>query len=1819
MSTQKRFEIGVDYEGVSARHLQVNEEIIFSNEDANRIFMPECGSYYVDTLIIKDISTGQELVQGFDYDVFILDAKATKLSGKQVCGLIIVKNESIKGVLLDYQFVGGVHMSGYYILEQLLKMYPNGNSSVISFDEVLNKPNEFNPAYHTQHVAEFFNTKDLVVWIQRLRTAIHNRQQNTLEKMYQEAQLNFDSLYAKLNNNSQRLTAEIAEVLKSISIQADEYILTDSAVNPAIERGYGNWVLITNTILRGGPAGDFLIGSGSLIAMGSEQVIRNCYIWYNKEDSAVNEAKVIITADKETLNEGESIVFTLTTTNIPNATKLEWFLEGIDPTDVVNNVVGMGVATVSNGKATITLNVANDRKTEGNETFTLRLRDFPNVSKSFLVLDTSLDRRITKVVFLDSSNKEITSVSEDSKFKLRIASTGLIGQTIYLTWSTDAQNLSVAPPTSIVITSNSQDIALETIGNLTPNPTRIVEVTVKETNNEVVDSTTPKAMVFILDSSQALLANIVFINAADLIVTNVDEDNEFKIKIRTNGGIGQKLKLSYRSNRPLSEFSGLLNEVTIGSDNSATVVASNIANYLTATETEFLEVTATTLTGSVLATGILLLNDTTKNPNFLVSLSTVNTGVGSVSTVNEGDDVYLVFKVPGWVGATTPPSLDIILSLTGSPSLAQRVEVPPKLTGVRFDDKNSIDRVEWLNGDTLALRISAIADKAIYGNAKLNIKWKMSLASTYIDGPSLDIIDTSKPTLTASWSSSATNLNPITTVNEMQTNGGDNVCYLWLDVDGDGSTFSNLKLVLDNSTVANITDLIQTYPQSLSIVKGKNSHVIRVDILADFITEGNELLALKVTADGFSAPLVVAALTIVDNSVHIPITYTVSPSTIASSGRHSEWEDITVTINLQPLAFATTLVIEATNSDKVDGLVPGSYSIAANQSSFTLTIGAKKIRHTNGSYQVSITATRKLGTKTVSNLATQNINFINDRLPAAIKSFMILKGGSSASKLTEGESYILKVDIDRPMDNMLIVFGNTVSTTTDSGIKAGTNRHTFTQNRKVALKNATESRGTISTTVDLSLLLDRLTNPANLEMEFAVKLDWSTANSTLQVGSSYTESLVVVNSSQLYMVKALPVEDVSKTAVITGVANPTAVNEGATINFNFSITNPTVGDIYELVLDASSAIKTNRFTTHQFSSRDIAITNNTSQNLQFTAQVLENFFTDSGNTGKVNLRNKTTGEEVASLNFTINDTSKSPALTARWTDASGNTITSANEGTEFRLEVTTTNLPATFPIRLINPTGRALTEFDFNDINSNVIPVNGKAVFRFGLKENFKIDSANTFGVTAEVVGLPIAVNINVPPLTLNDTSKAPAYNINWFDLEGNNITQANEGNYVELEVVARGVPVGAALSVSLSGTGITASDLVGGALTKTTTFQALGSTGNVFASVDWNIANDVLTEGNETMVATVKINGTQVGTKNLTIVDTSLTIPVYSAYFTSDAAGNNRITQANEGDTVYAVLEAANVAADFTTSWSTYGNTGSSSGEGAWKPFENLSGNINVKNGKNVLALNIPTNYITTGNMISSIGFWIGAPINAQVMTPSLTINDVYKTPSFRGVVWSRNVEGTDPVGILNPGEEIYLVILTKNILPGQQFELSYPVMDGVKLADFDYGPHIGTLMTSITQYDEVTGDGRMAIAFKLSDNFGAVVELPPPSGPQYSAASAITGLYVGGAKTTTLQHNNVVIGKFEFEYMKPGDVLSWEIIYNTSPLSAAFSVKAAAGGVVTGTKSVRFDDYVIGGVVEFQSIMPREWYVLKLRGYGNFYLNGELVHSIRVDFPGA
>ena len=1835
MSTQKRFEIGVDYEGVSERHLQVNEEIVFSNDEVSRIFMPECGSFYVESLEVRDNSTGELLGLGKDFDVFVLDSKATKESGKQACGLIIVTNLNVRGVLINYRFVGGIHSSGFYILEQLLKMYPNGVSSVISFDEILQKPLEFDPAYHTQHVSEFFKTDLLLVWLEKLRQGVNHRQHQSLESMYQQAQASIDALYGKFSDNHSRITTAIANTLNSISVQSDEYILTDSPENPAIKRGYGNWTLITNTILRGGPAGDFLVGSGALIAMGSDQLIRNCYIWYNKKDSTVNEATVKVTSAVDVFEEGDTATFLVETTNIPNGRTLEWFLEGVDDKDIWNNSAGVGAVTIVNGQASINFTVAKDRKTEGNEAFVLRFRDFPNAFKNFMVLDTSVDRRITSVAFLDTSNASVEIVSEDAKFKLRISSTGLVGQTVYLHWSPDAQYLSVPPVASLVITNNVQDIALETIGNLQVNETRVLSVHVLEKADEIIDDTTPTDTVYILDTSQDFLANIVFRDSNGMIISNIDEDKAFNINVRTNGGVGQELKFSYRSNRPLTDFEGLLDTATVDVNKIATIVARNNANYVTATETEFLEVTVTNSAGNkVLATATLLFNDTTKNPNFSVSLSKTNDGSTQVTTVNEGESFYLVFKVPGWPGATTPPVLDINLDFLGSPSLASRVKTPSRLTGIRFSGDNGLSDVEWIGGNTLAIKFTAIADKAIHGNASVDLKWKLTSNISYNSVSRLTIIDTSKPQLSLSWSSSSTEVKTITSVDEM-VNGNNNLCYLWINVDGDASTFNNLQLVLDNTSVANINDLVQVYPQNISIASGLNTHVVRVDINSDFIVEGNELLKVNLIADGFLNPIATASLQIVDNSVGVPITFTRSPSTIFADGDYSEWEDITITANVQPLSFATELFLTKTNDVMVDGLEATSVQIPANQSSYTFTVSAKKIRHETGDYSVGLTLVRKYGSAVVSTSPTLTTNFKNDRTPPKGVSFIVYKdaaGVTTTANVEEGKSYWVRLIVDKPLDNMLVVIGNQVAGLDDVGTLAGNKRLNFPNNRKVILKT-TETRNTVSTgLIEFSLPLDRQTNPDGLALKLVGKLDWSSNNSSLVVGDSYVDSLELdVSNPTSYIDRPLlNIVDTSKTSTaesftskVSGGATVTSFNEGDDIFFNFNLTDTTLGDVYELVLDsATNTVDLSRFSSHEFASKDITIaTNDATQNLVFKAKFVENFITDGDKLGAVTLRNKTTGADVIGLTYTLVDTSKAISLPYKWLDASDVEVSSVNEGVSFKLEVTPVNLPQGYQLRLVNPTGRAISAFSVAEVNVLKYQTNGKVVFNFTIPENYAVDFANTFGVTVEVVGRPEKVTTS--NLTIIDTSKAPVYAIKVTDANGNPISQTAPGQTYYVELRARGVAVGTSVEFRNEPIVIeqTAVNFLGNVF-KTVTFAAVAGSDEVVANTDFTIASfnaSPSVKMYEDYVVKAYVNSTVKASTPMRVNNTNT--PTYAAYFTSDATGNDKITTANEGDIVYAVIEVDNLAVPVDTTWHVFGSTGGTA-DGGWTTFDVMSGDVTIDNGKTVVALQIPINYITTGNLNSSVGFLI--PDSGEyVLTPNLNIIDTFQTPSFRGLVWSRNVEGTDPVTTLNPGEIIYLVILTKNILPGQQFALSYPVMQNLALANFDYGPHEGSIMTSITQYDASTGEGRMAITFRVSDSYGAVQNPPPPvipTGPQYDSASTITGLYVNGVKKTTIDRDNVVIAKFDFGYMKPSDVLRWELFFAGNPLpTATFSVKNAAGGVANGSKSVRFDIYTFNGIAEFQANMPSGLGVTHQYGSAKFYLNDVLIHSIDLMFPGT
>ena len=77
------------------------------------------------------------------------------------------------------------------------------------------------------------------------------------------------------------------------------------------------------------------------------------------------------------VNEGSSVTFTVTTTNVPNGTTLYWSLNTVSGTVNTSDFTGAAVTgsfTITSGSGSVALTLANDVTTEGSESFQLQVR-----------------------------------------------------------------------------------------------------------------------------------------------------------------------------------------------------------------------------------------------------------------------------------------------------------------------------------------------------------------------------------------------------------------------------------------------------------------------------------------------------------------------------------------------------------------------------------------------------------------------------------------------------------------------------------------------------------------------------------------------------------------------------------------------------------------------------------------------------------------------------------------------------------------------------------------------------------------------------------------------------------------------------------------------------------------------------------------------------------------------------------------------------------------------------------------------------------------------------------------------------------------------------------------------------------------------------------------------------------------------------------------------------------------------------------------------------------------------------------------------------
>ncbi|MEJ1932757.1 calcium-binding protein, partial [Nostoc sp. NIES-2111] len=364
-----------------------------------------------------------------------------------------------------------------------------------------------------------------------------------------------------------------------------------------------------------------------------------------------------LTPSATTIDEGKTLTFSLTTTNLPAGTKIPYTLSGIDIKDLTSGGL-TGVATLdSNGKAIITVKLASDQKTEGNETLTLKLNN-GQASSAVTIKDTSLTPPPTYKL-----TPSATTIDEGKTLTFSLTTTNLpTGTKIPYTLSgIDIKDLASGGLTGVA-TLDSNGKAIIEVKLAADKKTEGNETLTLKLNNGKASS-----VVTIKDTSFSTAPTYQLSSSA----TKVGEEDVVTVTLKTsNVPVGTRLDYKiFGEGINASDFlTPLLSYFVVGNDGSAKIQIKLNSDRTTENVENF-----TLKLNNNQASVSIQINDTSQTPIPSISIVPVT------AAVNEGDTaIFRIFTQNIYAGT----ELQYTLFGTDGSSITPEDVVGGKLSGV---------------------------------------------------------------------------------------------------------------------------------------------------------------------------------------------------------------------------------------------------------------------------------------------------------------------------------------------------------------------------------------------------------------------------------------------------------------------------------------------------------------------------------------------------------------------------------------------------------------------------------------------------------------------------------------------------------------------------------------------------------------------------------------------------------------------------------------------------------------------------------------------------------------------------------------------------------------------------------------------------------------------------------------------------------------------------------------------------------------------------------------------------------------------------------
>lgn len=1431
-----KFDYPEDYTGNNLNHRIIGEKRKLT-DPTSRVVTLDYGSFFAESVVVRNVATGRPLILGRDYACVELDTLATSRSGKQVSTVIKVQNQQVEDVEIDYIFVGGQHMSGLHLIKELKKIYPNGLEPRYHFDSVLNKPETYKAKEHAMHVKSLYGFDGVDKSIADMIAALGFKDQRQLNVTFAKITERLAQLNIELEDFIADTQERLDQAFEDFRVQDNEFIFTNTKDNPAIKRGYGNWVLVNNIILKG-DRGDaaYAVGQDSVISLGTKQMLTNCYVWKNQASSKTPTYTITSVAHaglpSTQRNEDQDIVINIATTNLAAGTKLSWVVidnvtkEPISPEKLYGTHLG-DVTLDAQGKAQVTLRFKPNTNTPtANRSYSFRLLRTVNTLFNFTVIDSSLEKRIELFFTVDAQgNHPIKNVNENQEFFLQLRYIGnwQRGEVVQLDWSTSAIKLerittpngNIAPTSVVVPSSPSETYALKINADSLTDRTVMLIVYALAQGSDVISSVTPYASLEVNDTSKFGYANITFddISTAKTTVARIDEDVTFDIVINTNLP-NTELNLIYNTTKPISDFQGLLSTVITNASGRAVIRAKTISDFLTNIGAQSLTVQAEA-NGKSIGYNTLFINDTSKTPNYQVFFSRDN--ISQVITeVNEGEKFFLNIKVDNWQAGANAPSLEFNYTLN-EVSNTQLDALKARLVSTFYpamlfaQSSSTYSEVTWVNGNTLRFEFTAIADKLVKGDTKLGVMVKQSNQSQFDKVAYLSIRDTSIPTVVGSWSSSSSVLTPITQVDEMQSNGLNQRCYLWIDVDGDGGSFGDITL---KSNSVNGEDLVTVFPRTIKMSDGISRHILTVDAKADFIAEGNKSLFVAGTyknSRGQDVELFRSTITLVDNSILTALTASTSTSasTVTPASGFSEWAPFYTHFDFPAFAFDTQIEWSANftnNPSNLDQLAEASsvMEVARNTAKSVLTLTPIKDRLKDGETTFTLNYRRKIkstGQYITSQKTLTGIKILDDSLPMAV----VVKAYTNAARtvlaptfVDEGTKLYLRATVSNPDRDYAVCFGVADATAkqflignvTVNGLSTANvpGRILIDDRKIVAIVPATPGASSVNVDAEMTVVADRTTRPTNVYNDYAVRIEARAYdNSTNQ----YPVGTVAAFSSAFSESDIVPIgiNDTSKSAIYT-VNSAISTNEDAVFEMTLNVIDGTVGDVFYPIWDGGT-VAANRFELMGMGEEQLLATS--SMSLTWRFKIKGDYKTTGELRAVIGFMNKTIGQKVINRSINVADTSLPPNIFAYVTNTTDPTIFPtgyiAEGATTDGIVIYSTNAQFKAGDQLLVEYvgGRAKDQFTTTLFKTHTLTA-ANIIVPIRLPYDRKTNTAAENVLTVKITHLASGVVANIS-FDIFDISKTPTITgVQWVNPSNNAvISSVREGEKARLRVTTTG------------------------------------------------------------------------------------------------------------------------------------------------------------------------------------------------------------------------------------------------------------------------------------------------------------------------------------------------------------------------------------------------------------------------------------------------